>query len=99
MRRSIPDHGSREAVDLGDSLYCTLLCTLLLIAEQICIALEHARGFVAGDLHAIVHRTASFPYLMRSSKRREWKKAQADSVVRYAQAGSYPIERAHNAHT
>src|SRR5260370_15646461 len=49
------------------ALYCALLCTLLLIAEQICIALEHARGFVAGDLHAIVHRTASFPYLMRST--------------------------------
>jgi len=49
------------------ALYCALLCTLLLIAEQICIALEHARGFVAVDLHAIVHRTASFPYLMRST--------------------------------
>jgi hypothetical protein len=49
------------------ALYCALLCTLLLIAEQICIALEHARGFVAGDLHAFVQRTASFPYLMRST--------------------------------
>jgi len=33
------------------------------------------------------------------SKRREWKKAHADSVVAMPKPGSHPIEGAHNAHT
>ena len=37
------------------TLCCALLCTLLLIAEEIQLALKHARGFVEGDLH-ISHR-------------------------------------------
>ena len=45
-------------------LYCALLRPLLFIAEQVCIALEHAGGFVSGDLHAILHRTAGFPRLV-----------------------------------
>ena len=36
--------------------YCALLRPLHFIAEQICIRLEHAGGFVSGDLHAILHQ-------------------------------------------